>query len=99
MPIYEYECPVCGARKEEIHAMDAHPEIVCDDLGGSVHPTFQHLMVRVMSVNAPPRMGGFEGKIRGHRLAKDRNDAYSNSATGRAEHRANVAAAHKRVGI
>ncbi|MFL5782010.1 MAG: FmdB family zinc ribbon protein [Thermoleophilaceae bacterium] len=49
MPIYEFECAVCGARFEELVALDAVP--LCPSCGG-------HEVTRLISLVAPtPRVG------------------------------------------
>lgn len=60
---------------------------------GSIIP-----MRRVPAV-ANFKFGGAEGKRRTALQVRERNEAYHNSPKGQEEHRANVAAAHKRLGI
>ncbi len=37
MPLYEYECQVCGERFERIQRVDAEPVHSCPQCGGAVH--------------------------------------------------------------
>ncbi len=37
MPLYEYECQVCGERFERIQRVDAEPVTSCPSCGGAVH--------------------------------------------------------------
>ena len=36
MPIYEYECRVCGARTEELQKLDEAPLLACARCGGGL---------------------------------------------------------------
>lgn len=95
-PIYTYRCPKCKTTKEEMHGVNEEPDVYCMDCDDK-----WTLMERILSMTAPPVIGGpssTAGKLRGGVSIKKRNDEYNKSPKGRAEHRANVAAAYKRLG-
>lgn len=95
MPIYTYECAMAGCLEHEevIHVTES-------SLGWAPQcEVHGETMRRVLSLPAQHRMGGTEGKLRTHEHIKQRNDAYYKSSKGKEEHRANVAAAHKRLGL
>ena len=90
MAIYEWECRTCETATETIQSY-LDPPPMC--------PYGHGPMRRLMSVPAPPLMGGLEGKLRSGAAVKKRNETYCNSPLGKEEHRAEIKAAHKRLGI
>ncbi len=93
MPLFEYQCP-------EGHVSEHYQSSYMSE-APSECPTCERAtpMKRVVSAPAPPVMGGVEGKLRTAAMVKKRNDAHAVSKRGVEEHRANVAKAHKRLGI
>jgi hypothetical protein len=97
MPIYEFQCPIC-------RCVDEHYLTQSEAAGAFLNPLCTMCedpttMVRIVSMPAPPVIGGVERKIRQGEQLKKRSDDHFKSAAGQEEHRANVAAAHKRLGI
>ena len=94
MPLYEFECPKCEGKREEVIKLDdlyAHSgNVVCDEC--------KVYMRRIMSAPAFT-FGGSYGKIKTSELIRKRNEDYHKSPKGQEEHRANVEAAHKRLGL
>lgn len=94
MPLYEYECEKCGAVLETYRplvARDENPPLC-------VTPSCESKsMKRILSVPAPPRPGGVDGKLHSGKLLRERNKAYAQSPKGIEEHKANVKAAYKRL--
>ena len=41
MPLYEYQCDVCGVRFERLQRMTDDPVRVCTECGGDVHRLIQ----------------------------------------------------------
>jgi putative FmdB family regulatory protein len=91
MPIYEYACSDCGHREERFeHLSAACEDQACGNCGASAS------LRRVLSLPAPCRFGGSDGKLRTGEKLKARNEAYHKSAKGQEEHRAGIAAARAR---
>lgn len=113
MPVYEYECPVCQRRQDayftqsEAKQLNAKPPALSYTME-CLHPQLPPgqraalrpaAMVRVLSLTAPPKIGGLEGKLATAAKVRKRNADHAVSKRGQEEHRANVFAAHKRLGI
>jgi putative FmdB family regulatory protein len=85
MPIYEYECPACGSRFEEIQKVSAPPTTHCPLCGrGGVRrlisqTSFQLKGTGWYATDYAPRKAGADGK---DEKAKDKKEAKSAKKEG-----------------
>jgi len=87
MPIFQFQCQKCGKVVEVFQSYaDAAPLCCLAPIP----------MKRIISLVAPPQMGGIEGKIRSGKAIKKRNDDHFKSPDGQAEYRGGIEAARKK---
>ncbi len=102
MPIREFQCEECDELTEAILTQTEDKQLrecgdeCCTPACESCGCPFTKL---VISAPAPPQFGGADGKARTAKNVKKRNDDHFKSKKGQDEHRDNVKAAHKRLGL
>ena len=90
MPLYEYQCDVCGDRFEKIRKFSDPPVEVCPKCGGTVHklisaPAFQLKGTGWYATDYPKKDAGNSSAARDAKDAKDEKAGTSEKKDGTSE--------------